>query len=55
MALFGLFTWGHNTYASAPDDQKEYAMKVINKADRFFQISSGVLLIVVAVFSWNVR
>ena len=55
MALFALFTWGHNTYSSAPDGQKEQAMKVINNADRFFQVSSGVLLIVVAVFSWNVR
>jgi hypothetical protein len=55
MALFALFTWGHNTYASAPDDQKEHAMKVINKADHFFQTFSCVLLIVVAALIWNVR
>ena len=55
MGLFALFTWGHNTYSSAADDKKEQAMKVINKADLLFQVSSALLLVVVATFSWTVR
>ena len=55
MGLFALFTWGHNTYSSAANDKKEQAMKVINKADLLFQVSSALLLVVVATFSWTVR
>jgi len=55
MALFALFTWGHNTYSSATEAQKEQAMKAINRTDLYFQVSSVMLLVVVATISWSVR
>jgi hypothetical protein len=55
MALFALFTWGHNTYSSATEAQKEQAMKAINRTDLYFQVSSVLLLVVVATISWSVR
>lgn len=52
MALFGLFTWGSNTYASAPQHLKDRTMLKINRADTFFQYISLSLLVLTAVISW---
>ena len=55
MALFGLFTWGYNTYAAAPDDQKLSIMRRINRADLRFQIISSSALVLTALISWGSR
>ena len=52
MALFGLFTWGSNTYAAAPQHLKDSTMLKINRADNLFQYISLSLLILTAVISW---
>ena len=55
MALFGLFTWGYNTYAAAPEASKAITMRKINNADKRFQYISLSLLILTAVISWGRR
>ena len=55
MALFGLFTWGYNTYAAAADDQKLNTMLKINRADMRFQIISASALVLTALISWGSR
>ena len=55
MALFGLFTWGYNTYVAAPDEQKASTMRRINQADTRFQYLSLGLLVLTAVISWGRR
>lgn len=55
MALFGLFTWGYNSYAAAPDERKASTMRRINAADRRFQFLSLGLLVLTAVISWGRR
>lgn len=55
MALFGLFTWGYNTYTAAPDDQKLNTMRRINRADMRFQVISTSALVLTALFSWGSR
>ena len=55
MALFGLFTWGYNTYVAAPDEQKASTMRQINQADTRFQYLSLGLLVLTAVISWGRR
>ena len=55
MALFALFTWGYNTYAAAPDDQKLNTMRRINRADMRFQIISAAALVLTALVSWGSR
>ena len=55
MALFGLFTWGYNTYAAAADDQKLNTMRKINRADMRFQIISDSALVLTALISWGSR
>ena len=55
MALFALFTWGYNTYADAPDDQKLETMRRINRADMRFQIVSSAALVLTALVSWGSR
>ena len=55
MALFALFTWGYNSYAAAPDDQKLETMRLINKADMRFQIISFAALVLTAFVSWGSR
>ena len=55
MALFGLFTWGYNTYAAAADDQKLNTMRKINRADMRFQIISASALVLTALISWGSR
>ena len=52
MALFGLFTWGYNTYAATADDQKLSIMRRINKADLRFQIISASALVLTGLISW---
>ncbi|QNI53285.1 hypothetical protein SynBIOSE41_00748 [Synechococcus sp. BIOS-E4-1] len=55
MALFALFTWGYNTYAAAPDDQKLETMRRINRADMRFQVISASALVLTAFISWGSR
>ena len=55
MALFGLFTWGSNTYASAPEHLKASTAIKINRTDTRFQTISLSLLILTAIISWGRR
>lgn len=55
MALFALFTWGHNAYATADEDSKSHVMATINRADRTFQILSVISFGFVACLSWSLR
>ena len=55
MALFGLFTWGSNTYASAPEHLKVSTAIKINRTDSRFQTISLSLLILTAIISWGRR
>lgn len=55
MALFGLFTWGSNTYASAPEHLKASTAIKINRTDSRFQTISLSLLILTAIISWGRR
>lgn len=52
MSLFGLFTWGANTYSAAAEEDKERTMQRINRTDRIFQIGSALALLGVAVLGW---
>ena len=55
MALFGLFTWGSNTYASAPEHLKASTAIKINRTDSRFQTISLSLQILTAIISWGRR
>jgi nicotinamide riboside transporter PnuC len=55
MALFGLFTWGSNTYTAAPAHLKDSTAIKINRADTRFQYISLTLLILTAIISWGRR
>ena len=55
MALCGLFTWGSNTYASAPEHLKASTAIKINRTDSRFQTISLSLLILTAIISWGRR
>ena len=52
LGLFGLFTWGTNTYANAePGDAKRIARR-IDRADLIFQLISVLIFVAVAVGGW---
>jgi hypothetical protein len=52
MGLFALFTWGTNVYTKAADDEKEAAMRRIDKVDFVFQCVSVAGFSVVVLMTW---
>jgi len=52
VGLFGLFTWGTNVYARAPEGEKALAAARIDRVDVVFQISAITILLVLGVVQW---
>ena len=52
MGLFALFTWGTNVYTKAAPDQKDAAMRQIDRVDFVFQCVSVAGFSVVALMTW---
>ena len=52
VGLFGLFTWGTNVYARAPDGEKALAAARIDRVDLIFQITAITIFLVLGVVQW---
>ena len=52
VGLFGLFTWGTNVYARAPDGEKALAAARIDRMDLVFQITAITIFLVLGVVQW---
>ena len=52
VGLFGLFTWGTNVYARAPDGEKALAAARIDRMDLIFQITAITIFLVLGVVQW---
>ena len=52
VGLFGLFTWGTNVYARAPDGEKALAAARIDRVDLIFQITAITIFLILGVVQW---
>ena len=52
VGLFGLFTWGTNVYARAPDSEKGLAAARIDRVDLVFQITAITIFLVLGLLQW---
>ena len=52
LGLFGLFTWGTNTYAQAEDKDKSAVAERIDRVDLVFQLISVLIFFGVGVGAW---
>jgi hypothetical protein len=52
LGLFGLFTWGTNTYAQAEDKDKTAVAQRIDRVDLVFQLISVAIFVAVGVGAW---
>ena len=52
LGLFGLFTWGTNTYAQAEDKDKSAVAERIDRVDLIFQLISVLIFFGVGVGAW---